>query len=103
MAGPKKRSQSRDKAIGNIIDDVRRVVDDSWDEVVAGIRSSQAGGSISLTIQFERGKRDMIKIALKPRVRVPRDAIHYEAHLDDQGELALGAPPGWEGPDGAEE
>ena len=68
-------------------------------ELQAGVKSSGANGSFSVTLDVSHAKKGRLKGMLKPRVRRPREPTEFDFHVDDDGQLSLGLPSGWE-PDG---
>ncbi len=63
---------------------------DSFDELIAGVRVSAKQASFSPTIALNKAKRSNLRVTVDARVRAPREALEFEAHLTEGGQLALG-------------
>jgi hypothetical protein len=68
-------------------------------ELNAGVQTSAAQGSWSPTLQIKKAKKGRFSATLGSRIRVPRESVELDMHVDDDGQLSLGLPQGWE-PDG---
>lgn len=65
-------------------------------ELNAGVQTSAAQGSWSPTLQVKKGKKGRFSATLGSRVRFPREKIELDMHIDDDGQLSLGLPKGWD-------
>ncbi len=63
---------------------------DSFDELIAGVRVSAKQASFSPTIALNKAKQSNLRVTVDARVRAPREALEFEAHLTEGGQLALG-------------
>ncbi len=85
-------------AIQFCAEEYRRNLIDAWEEVNAGVNSAKAEGSISntLAIKADRAGRGRFRATMTSRVRTPQEPVEIDLHLDKDGQLSLGLPPGWD-------
>lgn len=92
---------SQRKVVRVVADQFERELIESLPELNAGVRTAQASGSFSSTLQVKKAKRGRFAAKFSTRVRTPREAVEIDLHLADDGQLSLGLPPGYD--DGAED
>lgn len=63
---------------------------ESLPETIAGVRASGKQSSFTETVMLKPAKKSNLHISLAPRVRAARESIEFEAHIDDDNQLALG-------------
>lgn len=91
------------KVVQSVTATFQRELIDALPEVEAGVKTSGAQGSFSVTLDVKHAKKGRFKGLLKSRVRRPREPVEFDFHVDTDGQLSLGIPEGWSEDPGAGE
>jgi len=84
------------KIVATVTNQFQRELIAAFPEIQAGVATSGAQGSFSVTLDVKHAKKGRFKGTLKPRVRRPREATEFDMHIDTDGQLSLGLPDGWQ-------
>lgn len=96
-------SAAERKALGACLNQIERELIDAWPELRDSIQTASRQGSFSSTIQLKHKKNDHFQATISVRVRAPREPHVLDMHLDDDGQLVLGLPKGYDGGNGSTE
>lgn len=85
------------RATRAVIEAIERELILAGDEIAAGVRAAKKKqASFTATAAWTQGKRDLLKCLISVRVRTPREPLELAFHLDEDQQLALGFPPGYD-------
>ena len=78
------------RIVGKVMEYTEIELIESLPELNAGVNTSAAKGSFSMTLSIAAAKKSF-RATVSSRIRVPREPYEIDMHLDD-GQLALGLP-----------
>ena len=84
------------KIVRAYVRQVERDFIDALPELQEGVNTSAAEGSFSATFAIKKAKKGRFSGKLTCRVRTPREPTEFDFHIDDDRQLLLGLPPGWD-------
>ena len=84
------------KIVAAVVERFERELIGALPELNAGVNTAQAEGSFSTTLKVVKAKKGRFKGSLSCRVRTPREPYELDMHIDDDGQLSLGLPKGWQ-------
>lgn len=89
-------SDGQRKIVQTVLGHIERELIDTLPELNAGVKTSAASGSFSVTLQVKHQKRGRFVASVGARIRTPREKLELDMHLAEDGQLSLGLPDGWD-------